>query len=165
MVTGKTHFTTRCVAACCRKYRIVDFLRKLTIRDGYTCVVTRFQDLLHPNPNADVLVTGLDGAHILPRAISAFDKDHTSKSVCPFPFKARYLADQTSFIIFQFKSALTTFDILVKFTHLLVETLEDLHAEIDYPSNGMLLQKDAHDAFDRFDWCLKKTKFRFVALN
>ena len=62
----------------------------------------------------------------------------------------------------QFKSALTTFDILVNFTRLPVQTLEELHDQIDHPSNGMLLQQDARDAFDRFDWCLKKTEVRFM---
>ncbi|KAF8076873.1 hypothetical protein FPV67DRAFT_436472, partial [Lyophyllum atratum] len=94
------------------------FRDDLMMRDGYTCVLTGFQDSSHP------------------KAIGQFDKDHNSKS---------------------FKSAMTTFDILVRFTCLSVQTLEELHDQLGNPSNGLTLEINAHDAFDRYNWCLKKT--------
>ncbi|TFY74419.1 hypothetical protein EWM64_g9594 [Hericium alpestre] len=51
-----------------------------------------------------------------------------------------------------------TFDILVNFTRLPVKTLEDLQDHLDDTANGMMLQKDAHYAFDKLYWCLKKTE-------
>jgi hypothetical protein len=68
------HSPMMCVDASRRKYRFVDFLIQLKIRDGYTCVVTGFQDLLHPNPNADFQSVALVGAHILRRAIGEFNE-------------------------------------------------------------------------------------------
>jgi hypothetical protein len=60
---------------------------------------------------------------------------------------------------------MTTFDILLNFTRLPAQTLEELSAELDNPSNGMRLEFNAHSAFDRFDWCLKKTEVSFMALS
>ncbi|KAF9555150.1 hypothetical protein CPC08DRAFT_643336, partial [Agrocybe pediades] len=60
------------------------------------------------------------------------------------------------------KSAATTFDILVNFTHLPVKTLEDLRGQLDDASNGMALQHDAHYGFDNFCWCLKRTETEHV---
>ena len=80
-----------------------------------------------------------------------------------FPFKVRKLANWRLYI--QYKSALTTFDILVNFTRLSAQTLQELSEELDNPSNGMTLEGNAHLAFDNFDWCLKKTEVSFMALN
>ncbi|KAF4611201.1 hypothetical protein D9613_007134 [Agrocybe pediades] len=80
-------------------------------------------------------------AHILRRAVGEFNANHESKS---------------------FKSAVTTFDILVNFTHLPVKTLEELHDQLDDPSNGMALEMNAHAAFDDFLWCLKRTETEHV---
>jgi hypothetical protein len=55
----------------------------------------------------------------------------------------------------------TTFDILLNLTRLPAKTLAELSDELDDLSNGMTLQSDAHAAFDRFDWCLKKTEVSF----
>ncbi|KAF8867689.1 hypothetical protein CPB84DRAFT_1811096 [Gymnopilus junonius] len=74
----------------------------------------------------------LISAHILRRAIGQFDNDHNSKS---------------------FRSAVITFDIL---------TLEELHNELDDPSNGVTLELNAHKAFDQFKWCLKATEKEHV---
>ncbi|KAF8076877.1 hypothetical protein FPV67DRAFT_1473008, partial [Lyophyllum atratum] len=112
------------------------FRDDLLMRDGYTCVLTGYQDSSHPKRAQGIPKVPLVGAHILRRAIGEFDKDHNSKS---------------------FKSAVTTFDILVNFTRLPVQTLEELHDKLDHPSNGLTLQHDAHDAFDDFNWCLKET--------
>ncbi|TDL22561.1 hypothetical protein BD410DRAFT_748283 [Rickenella mellea] len=106
-------------------------------RDGYTCVLTGFQDFSHPAPTDNTLSLGLEASHILRRSIGNFDPDHKSDS---------------------FKSAVTTFDILVNFSHLSVDKLEELHSHLDDPSNGMMLERNAHDAFDKFYWCLKQTK-------
>ncbi|KXN86444.1 hypothetical protein AN958_10100 [Leucoagaricus sp. SymC.cos] len=122
-------------------------------RDGYTCVLTGFQDVSHPKPAKGIFKTRLIVAHILRRSIGQFDSDHNSKSV-------GHLSTQSAF-----KSALTTFDILVNFTRLPVQELGELQNAIDDPSNGMTIESNAHYAFDSFDWCLKKTEVRFKALN
>ncbi|KAG5649626.1 hypothetical protein H0H81_002791 [Sphagnurus paluster] len=111
------------------------------IRDGYTCVITGYQDSSHPNPVEDTARVRLVAAHILRRAIGEFDEDHNSKS---------------------FKSAVTTFDILVNFTRLPVKTLEELGDQLDNPSNGLILEKNAHEAFDSFNWCLRQTEEEHV---
>jgi hypothetical protein len=59
----------------------------------------------------------------------------------------------------------TTFDILVKFTQLSAETLEELHDQLDSPSNGMILEMNAHKAFDKFWWCLKQTEVSSMTLD
>ena len=59
----------------------VDFPLKVMIRDGYTCVLTGFQDSSHPKPAKGTPRVRLVGAHILRRAIGEFDNDHNSKSV------------------------------------------------------------------------------------
>ncbi|KAF4613468.1 hypothetical protein D9613_007421 [Agrocybe pediades] len=114
---------------------------EVLVRDGYKCVLTGSQHITHPNIDANILVVDLEVAHILRRAIGEFNPDHKSKS---------------------FKSAATTFDILVNFTHLPVETLEDLRGQLDDASNGMALQHDAHYGFDNFRWCLKRTETEHV---
>jgi hypothetical protein len=58
---------------------------------------------------------------------------------------------------------MTTFDILVNFTRLPLQTLEELHENLDDPSNGMILQGDAHRGFDKLYWCLKKTEVSFTS--
>ncbi|KAF5319241.1 hypothetical protein D9619_008704 [Psilocybe cf. subviscida] len=123
-----------------RKNTFVDDVIK---RDGYECVLTGFQDLAHPHPVEEIFTAGLVAAHILPSmgAVGQFDEDHNSDF---------------------YKSALTTFDILVNYTHLPVRTLEQLRDELDGPSNGMTLERNAHGAFNRFDWCLKKTEIENV---
>ncbi|PPQ82963.1 hypothetical protein CVT26_005376, partial [Gymnopilus dilepis] len=111
------------------------FRTALLLRDGYECHVTGQQDFSHPSPTLED-VTTLEAAHIIRRDIADFDADQTSLS---------------------FKSAATTFDILVNFTCLPVEQLEDLKALIDDPSNGMLLERNAHAGFEALLWCLEKT--------
>ena len=66
------------------------------------------------------------------------------------------------FFYIQYQSAVTTFDILLNFTRLPVKTVEELSAQLNHPSNGITLQKDAHDGFDGFEWCLKKTEVSFM---
>lgn len=134
------------------------------IRDGYTCVPTGFQDSSHPKPAKGIPVVRLVGAHILRRAIGEFDNDHNSKSVGHLSIH-NVLLNGRRLLYIQFKSAVTTFDMLLNFARLSVETLEELHDQLDNPSNGMILQKDAHDAFDSFYWCMKPTEVRFMTRN
>ena len=54
-------------------------------------------------------------------------------------------------------SAMTTFDILANYTRLPMTTFEDLQDHLDDPSNGMMLEIQAHKAYDDFFWCLKPT--------
>jgi hypothetical protein len=60
----------------------------------------------------------------------------------------------------QYISALTTFDILRHYADLPIESIEDTANVIDDPSNGLALQKDVHNGFDRFRWSLKETAVR-----
>ncbi|KAF4611198.1 hypothetical protein D9613_007133 [Agrocybe pediades] len=115
--------------------------KDVIVRDGYTCVLTGFQDRSHPDIKRDIPVVKLVDARILPRALGKFDCDPDSKS---------------------YKSAVTTFGILVKFADLPVKTLEDLHNQLDDPSNRMSLEMNAHDAFDRLYWCLRQTEMANV---
>ncbi|KAF9555155.1 hypothetical protein CPC08DRAFT_821258 [Agrocybe pediades] len=122
-------------------HRQKSFADDVLVRDGYQCVLTGSQHITHPNIDANILVVDLDIAHILRRAIGEFNTDHKSKS---------------------FKSAATTFDILVNFTHLPVEILGNLRDQLDDASNGMALERNAHDGFDNFRWCLKRTETEHV---
>jgi hypothetical protein len=69
------------VEATWRKYCFVDFSLKVIRRDGYTCVLTGFQNHSHPKPTKGTPRVYLVGAHILHRVIGAFDSDHNSRSV------------------------------------------------------------------------------------
>lgn len=62
-------------------------------------------------------------------------------------------------------SATTAFDILANYTRLPTTTFEDLRNHLDDPSNGMILQSDAHDAYDKFFWCLKSKGVSIMAFN
>ncbi|KAF8157162.1 hypothetical protein B0H34DRAFT_712525, partial [Crassisporium funariophilum] len=118
-------------------HRKKSFADDVTKRDGYKCVVTGSISEDHPRLlQLKQPEFKLESSHILCRALGNFKSSHTSQS---------------------FKSALITFDILVNFTGLLVENLEDLGDLIDHPTNGMLLEMQAHSGFDRFKWYLQKT--------
>ncbi len=52
---------------------------------------------------------------------------------------------------------MTTFDILANYTRLSMTTFEDFQDHLDDPSNGMMLELQAHKAYDDFFWCLKPT--------
>ena len=52
---------------------------------------------------------------------------------------------------------MTTFDILANYTRLPMMTFEDLQDHLDDPSNGIMLEIQAHKAYDDFFWCLKPT--------
>lgn len=110
------------------------------LRDGYTCILTRMRDSSYPIAGS-FRTLDLAAAHILRRAVGNFDPNHTSKS---------------------FQSAVTTFDILRNFTRLSEQTLQELHNHIDHPSNAMMLETNAHNAFDKFKWCLKATEVEHV---
>jgi hypothetical protein len=90
--------------------------------------------------------------------IGDFDDDHNSRSVRRY----NILLTGRRLLYIQFMSSVTTFDILVKFTNLSAKTLEELHDRLDNPSNGMILEKNAHYAFNSFDWCLKQTEVSFM---
>ncbi|KAF8157145.1 hypothetical protein B0H34DRAFT_489037 [Crassisporium funariophilum] len=117
-----------------RKKSFADDVEK---RDGYKCVVTGFISDDHPRL-LQLKQPGytLESSHILCRALGNLKGGLTSQSI---------------------KSALITFDILLNFTGLLVKNLEELSDLIDHPTNGMLLEYNAHDGFDRFKWYLQKT--------
>jgi len=62
-------------------YHFFDLLLKVIRRDGYTCVITGYQDFSHPKLDANVLEVELVGAHILPRAVGEFDSNPNSEYV------------------------------------------------------------------------------------
>ncbi|KAF8157156.1 hypothetical protein B0H34DRAFT_712505, partial [Crassisporium funariophilum] len=134
---SESELATPTVAQTASHHRKKSFADDVEKRDGYKCVVTGIISYEHPRRRQlnQVAVT-LESSHILCRALGNFKGGPTSQS---------------------YKSALITFDILVNFTGLLVENLEDLGDLIDHPTNGMLLEYNAHDGFDRFKWYLQKT--------
>ncbi|PPQ92957.1 hypothetical protein CVT25_000220 [Psilocybe cyanescens] len=119
--------------------RAKSFRSDVLLRDGYTYVLTGFEDESHPQSSYDTPRVRLNGAHILSRAICQFDD---SKS--------------------QYNSAVTTFDILVNFTRIPVKNLEELHERIDDADNGIILEHNAQDGFDNFEWCMKQTETEHV---
>ena len=128
-------------------------------RDGYKCVVTGYKDFTHPKLDESDPEMYLHASHILRRAIGSYKNEHTSDSVGHLSVQSiAYRLPDLFYFFRQFKSAVTTFDILRNFTRIPVEKLEDLHSELDDPSNGMMLQIDTHNSFDRFNWCLQKTE-------
>ncbi|PPQ93559.1 hypothetical protein CVT25_005579, partial [Psilocybe cyanescens] len=140
--------------------RAKSFRDDVLLRDGYTCVLTGFEDWSHPQPSYNTPRVRLNGAHILRRAICQFDD---SKSVSHPTIRSKVFVGQTLFINYtQYKSAVTTFDILVNFTRIPVKNLEELHERIDDADNGITLQSDARDGFDNFHWCLKQTETEHV---
>jgi len=136
------------------------------VRDGYKCVLTGFRDPSHPELDESIPSAFLQASHILRRSIGNFNNDHTSDSVSRLSVQKYYISLTGRPLLYtQFKSAVTTFDILVNFTRIPVKKLEDLHSHIDDPSNGMMLEFNAHNGFDRFYWCLKKTEVGFMAFD
>jgi hypothetical protein len=64
------------------------------------------------------------------------------------------------FLFHQYRSTVTTFDILRNFANLSQQALRDLEDVIDDPSNGFLLDRNSYDGFDNFQWCLQETEVR-----
>ncbi|KAF9479158.1 hypothetical protein BDN70DRAFT_932821 [Pholiota conissans] len=130
-----THFSMPVVGD-----RKSSFRGRILARDGYRCVVTGIQDEKHPMTKLDnvMLIVELEVAHIMHRGIDDSINDSSSPS---------------------YKSAVTTFDIIINFTQLSKPMFQDL----DYhTSNSMMLQHDLHRAYDKFLWCLKKTEKQHV---
>jgi hypothetical protein len=69
-----------------------------------------------------------------------------------------FLVEADCSVHHQYYSAVTTFDILRNYANLSQETISDLEDVIDDPSNGFLLELNAHVGFDRFQWCLQPTE-------
>jgi len=115
------------------------FRDQLLDRDGYQCFATGHLDADHPiyKNRDDVNLFVLVGCHILRRAIAVFDSQSDPEA---------------------YYSAVTTFDILRNYANLPQSTIGDLESVIDDPSNGFLLDANAHTGFDRFQWCLQQTE-------
>ncbi|KIM73428.1 hypothetical protein PILCRDRAFT_15225 [Piloderma croceum F 1598] len=104
------------------------------LRDGYRCAVTGHYDTEHPKIPEDEDETQVDllAAHILRRAIAVFKgTDNNSDEVRTF---------------------------LRNYADLRIESIEDIANIIDDPSNGLALEANAHNGFDRFRWSLKQTE-------
>jgi hypothetical protein len=68
----------------------------------------------------------------------------------------------TEIHLIQYLSALTTFDILRNYADLPIKSIEDIVDVIDDPTNGLALEANAHNGFDRFRWSLKETEVCFL---
>ena len=130
---------------------------QLLERDGYQCSATGYIDPQHPqSAKLPGIKAHLQGAHILRRSLAYFKPDGTAfeKQAVGFP---SFLPNGTQASTLQHRAALHTFDILRNYAQLPVETIEHIDDLIDDPSNGMLLEKNAHEGFDRCQWYLQKT--------
>jgi hypothetical protein len=132
---------------------------KLLARDRYRCIATGKIDASHPdyqdrNKRKSVRLFVLIGCHILRRATAIFDAEKDTAAVRLLSYlRYRNLFNSSN----QYYSAVTTFDILRNYANLPAETIEALRNVIDHPSNGFLLESNAHTGYDLFEWCLKKT--------
>ncbi|TFK36594.1 hypothetical protein BDQ12DRAFT_245809 [Crucibulum laeve] len=134
------------------------FKDDLLKRDGYKCHITSFQDSKQPALNTNIPNVQLQATHILPRGVCKVDEAQGLLGSVGRMFKVLSLVNLTSFTLQTVRTATTTFNLLVNFTGLPATTLEELCGHIDDPSNIMMLQSDAHDAFEDFTWYLKKTE-------
>lgn len=148
------------------KYCFVDSPNiKVIIRDGYTCVLTGYKDLAHPALDESDPGLFLQAAHILRRSIGKYN-DHTSDFVGHLSIQSisYRLSDFLYFFTSSFNLPLrrsTYSEILPAFR---LRNSRILHGNLDDPSNGMMLQSDAHAAFNKFHWCLKKQWSGFLQL-
>ena len=121
-------------------------------RDGHQCILTGFQDISHPSPDKNTPRVFLEACHILLRRdICIPDTDRESDSVgCP-------MSKYTSLEVDLISSSRLLLQHLTYFRIIPVPmtTFEDLQGHLNDPSNGMMLQGDAHKAYDDFFWCLK----------
>jgi hypothetical protein len=137
---------------------------KLLKRDGYRCVLLGCADLSHPlyknsTSDSEPLLT-LEGCHIIRRAIALFDSKDDGSAVRPRSADP----DLLNLIPSEYQSAVTTIDILRNYADISETTLTNLTNLIDDASNGLLLQSDAHNSFDKFAWCLQPTEVRDLIL-
>ena len=68
-----------------------------------------------------------------------------------------FLPNGTQASTLQHRAACPTFDILRNYAQLPIETIEHIDELVDDPSNGMLLEANAHTGFDKGRWYLQKT--------
>ncbi|KAG1727218.1 hypothetical protein EDB19DRAFT_1914304 [Suillus lakei] len=102
-------------------------------RDGYRCVVSGVWDGPYMPAGVDQGVVTLIGAHILKRAVGVFtmDRAHT---------------------------AAATWNIIRRYSGMSEETIQNMERLVDDPSNGMMLQRDIHDNFDKLKIYLEQTE-------
>ncbi|KAG2139217.1 hypothetical protein DEU56DRAFT_800175 [Suillus clintonianus] len=102
-------------------------------RDGYRCVVSGLWDGPHVPAGLDQGYVTLNGAHIMKRAVGVFtmDRAHT---------------------------AAATWNIIRHYSGMSEETIQNMERLVDDPSNGMMLQHDIHDIFDKLKIYLEQTE-------
>jgi hypothetical protein len=76
-------------------------------------------------------------------------------------FLFNVIIDVESFLS-QYRSALTTFDILRHYAAMPIKDIEDIASIIDDVSNGTTLQSDVHIVFDNFKWSLRETEVCYI---
>ncbi|KAA1470031.1 hypothetical protein DENSPDRAFT_835743 [Dentipellis sp. KUC8613] len=115
--------------------RTASFSDKVRARDDYTCVITGVID-----KNAPPHIRSREGSHL------KLDASHIFKhSVAVLRPRASGENRQHGLYV--------TYDILKHYCQLDDSFAENMKSQIDDPSNGMLLGKDLHSAFDDFAFC------------
>ncbi|KAG2365722.1 hypothetical protein BDR07DRAFT_609938 [Suillus spraguei] len=102
-------------------------------RDGYRCVISGVWDGAHKPAGFKQGWVTLQAAHILKRAVGAFtmDRAHTTAA---------------------------TWNIIRHYSGMSEETIQNMERIVDDPSNGMMLQHDIHDIFDKLKVYLEPTE-------
>lgn len=102
-------------------------------RDGYRCVVSGVWDGAHRPAGANQGIVTLIGARILKRAVGVFtmDRAHT---------------------------AAATWNIIRHYSGMSEETIQSMERLVDDPSNGIMLQGDIHNNFDKLKIYLEQTE-------
>jgi hypothetical protein len=102
-------------------------------RDGYRCVISGVWDGAHKPAGVQQGWVTLEAAHILKRAVGVFtmDRAHT---------------------------AAATWNIIRHYSGMSEEIIQNMERLVDDPSNGMMLQRDIHDIFDKLKVYLEPTE-------
>ncbi|KAG2367586.1 hypothetical protein BDR07DRAFT_1393000 [Suillus spraguei] len=102
-------------------------------RDGYRCVISGVWDGAHKPAGFRQGWVTLQAAHILKQAVGVFtmDRAHT---------------------------AAATWNIIRHYSGMSEETIQNMERLVDDPSNGMMLQHDIHDIFDKLKVYLEPTE-------
>ncbi|KAG1795993.1 uncharacterized protein HD556DRAFT_1471324 [Suillus plorans] len=102
-------------------------------RDGYKCVVSGIWDGAHRPAGVEQGWVNLQATHILKRAVGVFTMDRTH-------------------------TAAATWNIIRHYSGLSEETIDNMERLVDDPSNGMMLEWNTHDNFDKLKVYLEQTE-------
>ncbi|KAG2336789.1 hypothetical protein BDR05DRAFT_953117, partial [Suillus weaverae] len=101
--------------------------------DSYRCIVSGVWDGPYMPASADQGIVTLIGAHILKCAVGVFTID-------------------------QAHTAAATWNIIWHYSGMSEETIQNMEMLVDNPCNGMMLQHDIHDNFDKLKIYLEQTE-------